>query len=470
MRIVLGLILATVGVAVSPSSTAEEPATDKLLYDFETDADLATWSNLVLPDAKNQEPAVKIERSSEQAVSGKASLKLTFAGGRWPTITTTAVDDSWLKYQTFQANVVAGRPCLVGFTVFQETSERGEGWDPVVGRWTKTAFLKPGDNLVSATLPQPNDYALHPSRGKIVRFEIFMYQPHEGETLFIDRIRLTNEKLPPPEATTFHVAGTDWTFAGPTSAQAVIEMGKKLKDQWQKPVAQTVQQIEAQMRDQFAKLKKEHPRAVLAILRDGEKGFDPANPENVYAGWLDAHVNSHGPDGMTVSRAENRGSSASQEIFMRHRSAMMRVDLASIPTRAKILAARLIVVRSAPAPDDRDPEKEASMWVVEPCSRRWVENEVNAYEFAKDEFWQAIGGMAWGENRDFEPIFLAHGPGQGQVTSWDFAHAVRYWSSGEHENHGFMLHGDSHDYLMAHSREAEKIENRPAVIVIYEPR
>ena len=31
-----------------------------------------------------------------------------------------------------------------------------------------------------------------------------------------------------------------------------------------------------------------------------------------------------------------------------------------------------------------------------------------------------------------------------------------------------MLHGDSHDYMKIHSREAEKIEDRPAVMVIYE--
>src|SRR5436189_294170 len=40
---------------------------------------------------------------------------------------------------------------------------------------------------------------------------------------------------------------------------------------------------------------------------------------------------SHGPDGMTVERAENFGHSESQEIFMRHRCPLMRVDLSSIP-------------------------------------------------------------------------------------------------------------------------------------------
>jgi hypothetical protein len=62
------------------------------------------------------------------------------------------------------------------------------------------------------------------------------------------------------------------------------------------------------------------------------------------------------------------------------------------------------------------------------------------------------------------------GPGQPQVNSWDFAEAVRFWTSGKHANHGFMLHGDSKDYMIAHTREATIIKDRPAVLVIYEPK
>ena len=108
------------------------------------------------------------------------------------------------------------------------------------------------------------------------------------------------------------------------------------------------------------------------------------------------------------------------------------------------------------------------MWAVEPCNRPWEEYEVNAFEFAKDKFWRTVGGMEWQKEADFEPVFLAHGPGQGTDSSWDSIHAVRYWTDGKHPNHGFMLHGDSHDYMKIHSREAETIENRPAVMVIYE--
>ena len=67
-------------------------------------------------------------------------------------------------------------------------------------------------------------------------------------------------------------------------------------------------------------------------------------------------------------------------------------------------------------------------------------------------------------------MFLAYGPGRGKVNWWDFTEAIRFWTSGEHPNHGFMLHGDSRDYMNGYTREAKDIKNRPAVLVIYEPK
>ena len=138
-------ILFTVCLFVIPIAAQ---AQQKTLYDFETADDVKAWSNLVLPKAK--EPPVKIELSTEHATSGKHSLKLTFAGGAWPTVTTTQVSDDWLSYKTFEADVYASRECLVGFTVMQEKSERGSGWEAMISRWTKTALLQPGKNLVRA--------------------------------------------------------------------------------------------------------------------------------------------------------------------------------------------------------------------------------------------------------------------------------------------------------------------------------
>jgi hypothetical protein len=453
------------------SGAAVHTDQEKLLFDFEDPADLKVWSNLELPAAKDKEPPIKLEQSTEHATSGKHSLKLTFAGGRWPTITTSKIQGDWLPYKTFQADVSVSRPCLVGFTILQEKSQRGESWDALVSRWTKTAFLQKGKNRVTAPLPQPNEYAVAAKWGKVVRFEIFMYAPRDGEAIFVDNICLTMAKEAPPQKKEFTVAGTDWVLSGTSSAQAVIELGKKLKAGWRKPEAKSLAQVEEEFRAQYGDLKKKHPGAVLAILRDGEKGYDPAQPDKVYAGWKDAYFNSHGPDGNYLDRARNKGTSASHEIFMRHRSPLMRVDLASIPAGSKILAAKLVVVRANDKIlDDHNPQKKPTMWVVEPCNRPWQEYEVNAFEYAKDKFWKAVGGMHWERDADFAPMFLAYGPGQGKVNAWDFTEAVRYWTDGRHPNHGFMLHGDSHDYMIGSAREAKEIRDRPAVLVVYEPK
>ena len=47
------------------------------------------------------------------------------------------------------------------------------------------------------------------------------------------------------------------------------------------------------------------------------------------------------------------------------------------------------------------------MWVVEPCNRPWVEQEVNAFQYAKGKFWKQVGGFNWGDDPDFLPMFLA---------------------------------------------------------------
>jgi hypothetical protein len=466
------LLVGFLGLAAPAVAKPRPAVADKRLFDFEEAADLKAWTNLQPADARQKEPPVKIERSTEHATSGRYSLKLTFAGGRWPTITTTQILDNWLPYQTFEADVTVRRPCVVGFTALQEKSRRGEGWDALISRWTKTAFLRPGTNRVAASIPQPNQYAISARWGKVVRFEVFMYRPRDGESIFLDNIRLTTRNtVPPPRKTQFTVAGTDWVLSGVSSAEAVIALGKKLKDRWTRPLPRTVTQIEEEFRARYTELKKKHPRAVLAILRDGERGYDPARPDRAYPGWQDAYWSSHGPDGAYVQRANNQGKSATHEVFMRHRSPLMRVDLSSIPAGSKILAARLLLVRAGDRfPADHNPEKKPTMWVVEPCNRPWKEYEVNAFEYARDRFWKEVGGMHWGEDPDFWPVFLAFGPGQGKVNSWDFTEAVRFWTGGRHANHGFMLHGDSHDYMIAHAREAKDLKNRPAVLVIYEPK
>src|SRR5262245_33837638 len=106
-------------VVLSPWASASESASgpgptphEKLLFDFENPGDLAVWSNRDLPDGKRNEPPATVELATTNATSGKHSLKITFAGGRWPTITTTAVPSDWMTFQTFKADVTVSRHCL----------------------------------------------------------------------------------------------------------------------------------------------------------------------------------------------------------------------------------------------------------------------------------------------------------------------------------------------------------------------
>jgi hypothetical protein len=443
---------------------------EAVLFDFEDSAEVQAWAPLELPNAK--EPAPQFGRSTENATSGKHSLKIVFAGGRWPTLITTRVPVDWDAYHTFRADVTVSRPCVVGFTVLQENSRRGGDWDGAVSRWTKTAILRPGKHTLSSDL-HPNSWSAVRNKlengrvlGKVVSLEVFAYSPAEGETIFVDNIRLSTEKetpAPPPK-TAFRVLGTDWEVPG------IRELAKKLEPKWVAPAEKSIDEVEAEFRSQYERLKKEKPRAVLAIFRDGEKGYDPAHPDRAYAGWRDAYWSSHGPDSMTVERATNYGKHATQEIFMRHRSPLMRADLSSIPKGSAILAAQLVVVRIDDKYDKDHHPKRLNLWVAEACNRPWEETEVNAYEYARGKFWQAVGGMQWdGADPDFLPLYLAHGPSQGKVNVWDFTHAVRFWTDGEHANHGFMLHGDSGDWIRAWYREAPNLKDRPALLVIYEP-
>lgn len=462
---VLVLLLWAFPVAADPPVGDKTPVS-KVLFDFEGPSEAQAWSNLVLPDAAKSEPPARIELSNEHPASGSRSLRVTFSGGTWPTITTTAVPDDWSLYESFHADVTVSRGCLVGFTVLQERSTRGADWDGLVSRWTKTAFLRPGRNAIEASIRQPNEYAVSPRYGKVLRLELFLYEPRDGESLFVDNIRVSSTKIPKPTPPLLGVFGTD------LKVPDVIELNKAWKERWTKPVPKTLSQVYDEFHAAYEKFKTQHPRAMLASFREGEAGFDPKQSDRVFSGWNDAHVNGHGPDSNTEERVRNTGKSPGQELFMRHRSGMFRVDLSSIPQGAEVLAAKLVIVRGTTQYDDgRNPEKDPNLWVAEPCNRPWVENEVNAYEYARGKFWKEISGKFYGDDPDFLPVYYPLGPGQGEVNAWDATDLVRLWTSGRQPNHGFMLHGDPHDWVQrAHYRDSDDVKKRPALLVVYVPK
>ncbi len=145
----------------------------------------------------------------------------------------------------------------------------------------------------------------------------------------------------------------------------------------------------------------------------------------------------------------------------------IEVNLDCIPKNAKILAARFAVTRVVN--NNLKPPEKPNMYVVEPCNRTWDEKSVNCYFYAPRKPWKAVSGTYFGQDADFEPIFLAHGPaGGGAVTVLDFTEALKYLRDGKHPNHGFFLHGDAGDYMLIHTHRTKELKDRPALLVIYE--
>jgi len=497
------MILAT-GLAVLTGGSlnvafGEEPAAgaksdpgegDKVLFDFENEADIAAWKNFDLnealsnqwqaaaadaekagkpvpakPAAQKVEPAPKVELASEGATSGKRALKITFAGGRTPTITTPSPLADWRLYKTFLAEVTVTRGCMVVFRAMYENSKFGSGYNEGCSRWEFAARLEPGKNVLAAVAP---------SKTNIQTIQIYMYNPKEGEVVYIDNIRLSPNKSKTVSSflgdatkmpsTKYKVLGTD------LEVNDVNDLADKLKDKWVKPEDKTVEQVEAEVQAEYGKIKKEKPKAVLVILRDGQKGCDPADPGKVFAGWADAGTPSHLPMALTLACFGNSGKGEKIETCFRNRPGFLRVDLASIPKGADILSARLIlstghIVQNAW-------ETKPTMFAVEPCNRPWNEYEVNVFEYSKDNFWKDYAGYNWGDDGDCSAVFLAHGPSGGKTSTWDFTNAVKYWTDGKHANQGFILAGAPKyvDYLWVTTRECKDVAKRPALAVIYESK
>lgn len=460
-------------------------AEEKVLFDFEDDASVKDWAPLKIEGSKlpgANEPAPALDLAADGATLGKRALKITFGpstplgagGGRWPTVTTAPstplgagavpLAESWVaqKFATFKADVTVPRACLVGLRVLMENRKRDNGYT-----WAVTKICSPGRNEISQALGGWWT-GMEAKDGKITALDVFMYCPHKGESISVDNIRLSTERLPAEKrAVEFKVLGTEITAA------SVGDLLRKTREQWKPPVEKPIDQVEAEFRAKLEALKAAHPKAVLAIFREGEKGFDPAAPEKEYKGWMMRHINSHGPDCAIEGRASNSKGWGWLEAFMRHRSLLLRADLSVIPKGADILVAQLILTRNGPVDPkgDRTPLK-PNMWVCEPVNRPWVEAEVNAYEYAKDKFWKTVGGMYVesyeGDDPDFFPVYIAHGPSTGVVNAWDFTEALKWWIDGKHPNHGFFIHGDSTDYIGTLTCEAKDVKQRPTLMVIYE--
>ncbi len=471
-------------------------AEDKVLFDFAAPSGVRDWAPVKLPELAKEQPAPKIEivpagDASAGAASATAGsrLKITFAGGDWPAVSTTKflVAGNWKAYQTLKADLTVDHSCVAYFRICQGKPDE-KGNQP---HWEKTMILLAGRNEVTLTIRHGLG-VLDPGRGDLTSFVIGMFQPEKGQSLRVGNVRLSPDWPPPHVADPFLAWYSPYNHDGYSAAAAReyqrtravtrfkvlgadAEVGNSrdlaagLKDKWTMPEPKTIEQVEAEFKAQLDKIKQSRPKAVDAVLRDGEKGWDPADPDKVYTGWKVVYLSCHGPDGPNPGRERTPTLYDTVEAFMRHRSVLMQADLSSIPKDATILAARLVVTRSLG--NDLKPPAKPNLWVAEPCNRDWDAASANCYCYAKGKYWKAVSGLYYGEDPDFWPVFIAHGPaGGGAVSVWDFTEAVKFWFDGRHVNHGFFLYGDSNDYMSMYTPRVKDIKFRPALMVVYEPR
>lgn len=468
---------------------ADETPTKKLLFDFADPASVRDWAPVKLLGLEREAPTAKIEivpavsAASDSASAGNC-LKITFAGGDWPVIGTTRipVSGNWQQYQTLKTDITVDRASVAYLRICQGQSNDKEE-QPC---WQRTLMLQPGRNEVTLLIRKGLN-PINPAKGEITSFNIGMFQPAVGQTLMIDNVRLSTDWPAPnvlgwyspynhdgysiavareyertEKIASFKVLGTDIEVAD------LRELAAKFKESWTKPEAKTIEQVEADFQAEYVNLNQKHPRAVMAILRDGQQGWDSSNPNKVYAGWKTVYISSHGPDGPNRGREQTQQLGETVEAFMRHRSVIMRADLSSIPPGANILAAQFAVTRGS---GSREPPEKPNLWVTEPCNRAWDEATANCYFYAPGKHWKAVNGLYYGADPDYWPVFLSHGPaGSGTVCVWDFTEALKFWQDDKHPNHGFFLHGDSIDYMRMNTSRAKELRDRPAILVIYEPK
>ncbi|HZK79727.1 MAG TPA: hypothetical protein VFC46_01640 [Humisphaera sp.] len=471
-------VLMTLTLALSAYG-AEAPS-DALLFDFETPAELANWAPVKLADVKSEQPAPRIELSADGATSGKSCLKITFAGGQWSAIGTTVipVKGTWKEFQTLKADITVDHD-VVAYVGIGQGPQDPAALKP---QWQKTLMLIPGRNEVALTIRHGlGRTVIDPKQGEITSFIIGMFQPAVGDVLRVDNIRLSAE-WPAPQVTGWfspynHDGYSSWAAAdfhrtkviprfdvlgADMKVASYEELSKKLKPSWKPAAPLTVDQVEAEFKAVFEELKKTNPDAVMTVLRETRN--DPDTGKN-QTGWKFTYLNCHGPDGPNAGREGVAKKYETVEAFMRHRGVLLQPDFSPIPKGAKILAARFVLTRVVDK--DSKPIDKPNLYVAEPCNRDWDPDFANCYYYAKGKHWKAVNGIYYGEDPDFYPSLLFHGPGSSPVNSWDFTAGLKFWIEQGHENHGFFIYGDAGDYMRIYTPKAKDIRQRPAIWVVY---
>jgi hypothetical protein len=162
------------------SGCADRPATEKILFDFETDQDL---------DQVHWKCHALFSLSEEHATHGSRCLRLELYPSPYPGATPMLKDNAWSEFRTLRFDVY--NPQEGGIELAVRIDDR-KNWPDYRDRYNKGFRLVKGSNRIEIPL---NTLVTSGTRRNmdlknLYRFLIFMVNPQEKHVLYVDYIRL----------------------------------------------------------------------------------------------------------------------------------------------------------------------------------------------------------------------------------------------------------------------------------------
>jgi hypothetical protein len=172
---IISLILALILIGC-----ADKPATDRVLFDFETDADL---------DRVHWKCHALFSLSEEHTTHGKRCLRLELYPSHYPGVTPMLKDNDWSRFRSLCFDIY--NPQEKEIQVAVRIDDR-RSWPDYPDRYNKSFQLVRGSNRIEIPL---NTLVTSGTRRamdlkSIHRFLIFMVSPMEKNVVYVDYIRL----------------------------------------------------------------------------------------------------------------------------------------------------------------------------------------------------------------------------------------------------------------------------------------
>jgi hypothetical protein len=190
--VLLAIVFVFAASFVAPQKTAAKDNKPLVLFDFETDAEIAG-----IFKENNDTKDYPIEKVTENVTSGKFAMKVTFPDkGDWPGPHFLKFKNDWSAYDLLKMDVFnpqkeivalnfAGADADAGFTTENYFGDYGK-------RFHSSFILKPGKNTIELELTgaTTEDKERAVNLKNIKRFAFFLGSRPKGCVLFFDNMRL----------------------------------------------------------------------------------------------------------------------------------------------------------------------------------------------------------------------------------------------------------------------------------------